>query len=56
LTSEFPGAGIMGDPRAFHPNLETVETMEDVALNMRAPYFYPARFDEGGQGKTFSLL
>jgi len=23
------------------PKLKTAKTMEDVALNMRAPYFYP---------------
>jgi hypothetical protein len=27
--------------RPFATKLETAETMEDVALNMRAPYFYP---------------
>jgi len=27
--------------RLFVTKLETVETMECVALNMRAPYFYP---------------
>ncbi|MDA3834111.1 MAG: hypothetical protein PF495_12015 [Spirochaetales bacterium] len=27
--------------RLFATKLETAETMEDVALNMRAPYFYP---------------
>jgi hypothetical protein len=27
--------------RLFATKLETAKTMEDVALNMRAPYFYP---------------
>jgi hypothetical protein len=27
--------------RLFATKLETAETMEGVALNMRAPYFYP---------------
>jgi hypothetical protein len=27
--------------RPFATKLETAETMEGVALNMRAPYFYP---------------
>jgi len=27
--------------RLFAKKLETAETMESIALNMRAPYFYP---------------
>jgi hypothetical protein len=32
--------------RLFAAKLETAETMEGVALNMRAPYFYPTSAPE----------
>jgi hypothetical protein len=33
--------------RLFATKLETAETMEGVALNMRAPYFYPTSTQTG---------
>jgi hypothetical protein len=34
--------------RLFATKLETAETMEGVALNMRAPYFYPTSTPTSG--------
>ena len=41
--------------RFFATKLETAETMEGVALNMRAPYFYPTstQFEEFKESGAF---
>ena len=43
--------------RLFATKLETAETMEGVALNMRAPYFYPTstHYDFGSLNLAYSV-